>query len=393
MRLSQRARGISLSITLALDARAKALAEAGADVVNMSVGEPDFEAPQVARQAASERALGGPVRYTAAGGTPSLRKAIAAQLQRTRGITYTPADIVVCHSTKHALSGTVLAVVDPGDEVLLVLPAWVSYAEIVRVAGGRPVEVAPRADLGPDFEAIRRAITPRTRAVLLNTPSNPSGYVWSREEVAEIVQLAIQHDLWIVSDEIYRRLVYEGEPNVSPVEVDPAARERTVVLDGASKAYAMTGYRIGFAAGPRAVIDSVVALHSQLTGAPNAISQAAYQAAIESHDGEPPEVRAMAAEFDRRRRLVLAALERMGLPTPRPRGAFYTFSDVSPWLDERGSVGFCEDLLESQRLALVPGSAFGMDRYVRLSYAASIEQIEEALRRLDAFLRSRPRRS
>jgi aspartate aminotransferase len=393
MRLSQRARSISLSITLALDARAKALAEAGADVVNMSVGEPDFEAPQVAREAASRLALSGPVRYTAAAGTPALRKAIAAQLERTRGVAYSPADVVVCHSTKHALSGTVLALVDPGDEVLLLLPAWVSYAEIVRVAGGVPVDVPPRADLGPDFEAIRCAITPRTRAVLLNTPSNPSGYVWTRAEVAELVRLAAKHDLWIVSDEIYRRLVYEGEPNPSPIQVDPAARERTVVLDGASKAYAMTGYRIGFAAGPRAVVDSVIALHSQLTGAPNAISQAAYLAAIEARDGEPPEVRAMAAEFDRRRQLVLAALAELGLPTPRPRGAFYTFSDVAPWLDGRGSVGFCEDLLESQRLALVPGSAFGMDRFVRLSYATSIDQIEEAIRRLGAFLESRPRRS
>jgi aspartate aminotransferase len=392
MRLSQRASSIQLSITLALDAKAKALAEAGADVVNMSVGEPDFEAPEVARLAASRRALNGPVRYTAAAGTPELRKAIAGQLQRTRGATYSPAEVVVCHSTKHALSGAVLSLVDPGDEVLLLLPAWVSYAEIVRVAGGLPVEVPPRPDLGPDFAAIARAITPRTRAVLLNTPSNPTGYVWTRAEVADLARLAVKHDLWIVSDEIYRRLVYEGEPNVSPIEVDPRARERTVVLDGASKAYAMTGYRIGFAAGPRPVIDAVVALHSQLTGAPNAVSQTAYQAALEAEDGEPPEVRAMAAEFDRRRKLVLASLAELGLATPRPRGAFYAFCDVAPWLDARGSVGFCEDLLEAQRLALVPGSAFGMDRYVRLSYATSVPIIQEALRRLRAFLESRPKR-
>jgi aspartate aminotransferase len=346
----------------------------------------------VARKAAAERALRGPVRYTAAAGTPALRKAIAAQLERTRGVAYAPADVVVCHSTKHALSGSVLALVDPLDEVLLLLPAWVSYVEIVRVAGGTPIEVTPRADMGPDFDAIRRAITPRTKAVLLNSPSNPSGYVWTRAEVAEITRIAVEHDLWILSDEIYRRLVYEGEPNASPVEVDPRARERTIVLDGASKVYAMTGYRIGFAAGPRAVVDAVIALHSQLTGSPNAVSQAAYQAALEAPGGEPPEVAAMATEFDRRRRWLLEALAGLGLTTPRPRGAFYAFCDVSPWLDARGSVGFCEDLLETQRLALVPGSAFGLDTHVRLSYATALEQIEEAVRRLGAFLASRPRR-
>jgi aspartate aminotransferase len=391
MRLSQRASGITLSVTLALDAKAKALAEAGADVVNMSVGEPDFEAPEVARRAASERALRGPVRYTAAPGTPALRKAVASHLERTRGVAYAPQDVVVCHSTKHALSGTVLALVDPGDEVLLLLPAWVSYVEIVRVAGGVPVEVPARKDMGPDFEAVRRAITPRTKAVLLNSPSNPSGYVWSRDEVAEIVRIAAEHDLWIVSDEIYRRLVYEGEPNPSPVEVDPAARERTVLLDGASKAYAMTGYRIGFAAGPRALIDAIIALHSQLTGSPNALSQAAYQAALETGGGEPPEVAVMAAEFDRRRRFLLEGLAGLGLSTPLPRGAFYAFPDVSPWLDARGSIGFCEDLLEAERLALVPGAAFGIDSHVRLSYATSTEQIAEALRRLGRFLAARPR--
>jgi aspartate aminotransferase len=391
MKLSQRASSISLSVTLELDAKAKALAAAGVDVVNMSVGEPDFEAPEIARRAASERALRGPVRYTPPAGTPALRKAIAAHLEATRGVAYAPQDVVVCHSTKHALSGTVLALVDPGDEVLLLLPAWVSYMEIVKVAGGRPVEVPARPDMGPDLAAIRRAITPRTRAILLNSPSNPSGYVWSRQEIEEITRLAVEHDLWLVSDEIYRRLVYEGEPNPSPVQVDPAARARTIVLDGASKVYAMTGYRIGFAAGPREVIDAVAALHSQLTGSPNAVSQAAYQAALEAGGGEPPEVEAMAAEFDARRRVLLEQLAGLGLATPRPRGAFYAFTDVSPWLDERGSVGFCEDLLEARELALVPGAAFGVDTHVRLSYATSLDRIEEAVRRLGSFLAERPR--
>lgn len=389
MRLSQRAQGISLSVTLALDARAKALAAEGADVVNMSVGEPDFEAPRAAREAAAKRALEGPVRYTAAAGMPELRSAVATWLRRTRGVEYAPQQTVICHSTKHALSGSVLALVDAGDEVLLIDPAWVSYVEIVRVAGGVPVSVAPRADLGPDFAAIRAAITPRTRVVLVNSPSNPSGYVWTHAEVRELAALAREHDLWILSDEIYQRLIYEGEPHLSPAACGEDARARTIVLDGASKAYAMTGYRIGFAAGPREVIDSIIALHSQLTGAANTISQAAFRSVLEAPGGEPPEVAAMVAEFDTRRRVLLDGLAALGLSTPHPRGAFYAFPEVSRFLDQRGSVGFCEDLLEEQRLALVPGSAFGLDRHVRLSYATSLDQIAEALRRLGAFLATR----
>ena len=389
MRLSKRAQGISLSVTLALDARAKALAATGADVVNMSVGEPDFEAPAAAREAAARRALEGPVRYTAAAGMPELRRAVAGWLGRTRGVEFAPEQTVICHSTKHALSGAVLAVVDPGDEVLLLDPAWVSYVEIVRVAGGEPVAVAPRTDLGPDFAALRARITPRTRAVLVNSPSNPSGYVWTHAEVRELAALAREHDLWILSDEIYQRLIYEGEPPLSPAACGEDARERTIVLDGASKAYAMTGYRIGFAAGPRAVIDSIVALHSQLTGAANTISQTAFLAVLDAPGGEPPEVARMVAEFDRRRRVLLEGLAALGLNTPHPRGAFYAFPDVSPWLDGRGSVGFCEDLLEQQRLALVPGAAFGLDHHVRLSYATSLDKIQEALRRLGAFLGAR----
>ena len=389
MRLSQRAQGISLSITLALDARAKALAAQGADVVNMSVGEPDFEAPAAAREAAARRALEGPVRYTAAAGSPELRRAVATWLGRTRGVEYAPEQTVICHSTKHALSGAVLATVDAGDEVLLFDPAWVSYVEIVRVAGGVPVSVAPRADLGPDFDAIRAAITPRTRAVLLNSPSNPSGYVWTHAEVRELAALAREHDLWILSDEIYQRLIYSGEPHLSPASCGEDARERTIVLDGASKAFAMTGYRIGFAAGPRPVVDAIVALHSQLTGAANTISQSAFRAVLEAEGGEPPEVAAMVAEFDARRTVLLEGLAALGLTTPHPRGAFYAFPDVTPWLDERGSVGFCADLLEQQRLALVPGAAFGLDHHVRLSYATSQDQIAEALRRLGSFLAER----
>lgn len=381
MKLNARASNVSLSTTLALDARAQELIAAGHDVVNMTAGQPDFPAPE-AVQAAAERAVrGGKVRYTPASGRPSLRAAIAAELRTTRGVDYAPEDVVVCHSAKHALAGAFQTLVEPGDEVLLLLPAWVSYEEQIRFAGGTPVGVRPRRDGGPDLDALRRAVTGRTKGLLLNSPCNPSGYVLTRAEVEALVALAEEHDLWIVSDEIYQRLIYEGDPNVSPAAV--GARERTLIVDGASKAYAMTGYRIGFAAGPREVVSGIGRLHSQLTGCPNAISQDAYEAALTV---EPPELGTMRAEFDRRRRLLLEGLERMGLHVLRPRGAFYAFVDVSPALDERGSTGFCEDLLERENLAIVPGSAFGMDDYVRFSYAVSVERVQEALARLERFL-------
>jgi aspartate aminotransferase len=390
MRPNQRVSSLALSTTIALDSRAKQLIAEGRDVINMSVGEPDFDAPEVVQAAATKMVRSGKVRYTPAEGALSLRKAVATHIQETRGVGYTPAEITICHSAKHALSGAALALVEPGDEVLLLLPAWVSYVEIVRFAGGVPVSVEPRPDLGPDMAALRRAITKKTRGLMINSPCNPSGYVMTQAEVRAITELAREHDLWIISDEIYKRLVYEGEPNFSPASAGPDARERTVIVDGASKSYAMTGYRIGYLAAPREIAAAVARLHSQLTGCPNAISQAAFEAALTA---EPKEVAAMCAEFDKRRRVIIAGLRALGLETPWPRGAFYAFPDVTPWLDRRGSAGLCEDLLEEQNLAVVPGSAFGIEHCVRLSYATSIETIEKALARFGAFLAARKKHS
>ncbi len=384
VRPGSRVSSLAFSATLALDARAKDLESAGVDVISMAVGEPDFETPRAAQLAAIEAIEHDRARYTPVAGTSGLRRAIAANLKATRGLDYDPAkEIAVCHSAKHALSGALIVLIEPGDEILMLNPAWGSYPEIVRYAEGVPTNVAPRPDMGPDFDAIEGGITPRSRGVLLNSPNNPTGYVWTRAEIERLAELCERHDLWILSDEIYRRLVYEGERNTSPAQVSPRARERTVIVDGASKTFAMTGYRIGFLAAPAPIASAVATLHSQLTGCPNAISQAAFERALSS---EPPEVGRMAAEFDRRRQFLLSGLEDLGLRTPRPRGAFYAFPDVSPWLDERGSAGFSEDLLESQALVVVPGSVFGADRHVRLSYATSMEKIATALERLRMFL-------
>lgn len=383
MRPNRRTAELAGSPTLALDARAKELRARGVDVVNMAVGEPDFDAPE-AVQAAAERAVrGGDVRYTPPAGRPSLRAAIAAHLTETRGVPFAADEIAVTHSAKHALSHALLALVEPDDEILLPDPIWSSYVEQIQFAGGVPVHAPPRPDLGPDFDALARASGPRTRGIMINSPSNPSGFVWSDEDMAQLVAFAEERDLWIVSDEIYRRLVYEGPPAGSPTQVSPAGRARTVIVDGASKSYAMTGYRIGFLAGDRAVIRAVVNLQSQLSGCPNAVSQAGYEAALVA---EPAEVAAMVRAFEERRRVLLDGLTALGLETPVPRGAFYAFPSVAPYVDERGSSGFCEDLLEDQALALVPGAVFGMDSHVRLSYATSLTNVREALARLGRFL-------
>ena len=388
MRFARRIDRIQPSITLALDERAKTMRAAGRDVISMAVGEPDFAAPELVQAAAIEKVKSGDVRYTAAAGTPSLRKAVAEHLTATRGAAYAADEIAICHSAKHALSGAIFALVDEGDEVLIPLPAWASYFDIVRVAGGTAVLVPPVPGGGvrPDLAALARAVTPRTRAVMINSPNNPSGYVFTRADLEGVVRLAIERDLWIVSDEIYRALVYEGGEAASPVALSKEARARTVIIDGASKSYAMTGYRIGYLAGPKPVAAAVAKLHSQTTGSPNAVSQHAFEAALRR---TPPEQEIMRKAFGERREFLLAGLAELGLPAERPLGAFYVFPDVSAHLDARGSVGFCEDLLESQGLALVPGVAFGVDTHVRLSYALDLAGIREALRRLGVFLATR----
>lgn len=386
MRPNQRVSGIAFSATLALEARAKELAAKGVDVISMAVGEPDFDAPQAVQHAAERAVHGGNVRYTPVAGTPGLRAAIARHLSATRGVPFGPEHVTVCHSAKHALSGTLLSIVEPGDEVLLLLPAWGSYVDQVTFAGGKPVEVPPRPDCGPDLERIAAAVGPRTKGIMLNSPSNPSGYVWTPEEMEALGALALEHDLWLLSDEIYRRLVYEGPPNPSPASVNEDVRKRTIVVDGASKTFAMTGYRIGYAAAEPEIAGAIARLQSQLTGCPNAISQAAFEAALTE---EPPEVAAMVREFDARRKVLVEGLRDLGLETPWPRGAFYAFPRVTPFLDERGSAGFGEDLLEDQALAIVPGAVFGMDEHVRLSYATSLDKVRTALERLGAFLERR----
>lgn len=383
MRLTQRSKRLELSVTLALASRAKRMRAEGRDVVSMAVGEPDFPAPPAAQAAAVERIRSGDVRYTPAAGAPELRATIARHLTETRGVPYEPDQVAVCHSAKHALTAAFLALAEEGDEILVPLPAWVSYFEILKVGGSTSVEIPCHPDCRPDLDALERSIGPNTRAVLFNTPNNPSGVVWSREEVERLTALAVAHDLTLVSDEIYRELTYDGARNTSPVEAHPRGAEVTAIIDGASKAFAMTGYRIGYVAGPRPLIDAVVRLNSQMTGAPNTVSQAAYKAAIEA---PPQALDNMRATFAERRQFLVTELRAMGFSVPEPRGAFYCFPNVSSVLRGRSSVQFCEQLLEAEALALIPGSAFGLDAHVRFSYATDLDNIKEALVRFRRFV-------
>ncbi|MEM8713009.1 MAG: pyridoxal phosphate-dependent aminotransferase [Planctomycetota bacterium] len=389
MELSRAAQGLSGSATLALAAAAKEMAAAGRDVINMAVGEPDFDAPLAARDAAHAAIDSGQVKYTPAAGLPSLRKTLSSSLGEARGITIDPQEVVVCHSAKHALSHALLALVDPGDEVLLLAPVWGSYDEQVLFAGGRPVHAAPLpgGTCAPDLDAIARAVTPATKGIMLTTPNNPSGYVWTEDEIDRLCRLVIDRDLWLLSDEIYARLVFDGARHVSPLSHSPEMAERTLLVDGASKVFAMTGYRIGALVAPPTVAKAVANIQSQLSGCPNYLSQRAWEACLSE---EPPEVSAMVEEFDRRRRVIQEGLEALGLQGPTPRGAFYAFPNLSAYFGEGGdAIAFCADLLDAEALATVPGSVFGAPDHVRFSYALAEPRVREALERLGRFLKER----
>lgn len=392
--LSRRARELEPSATVALDTRAKELIAAGVDVVNLTVGEPDQDTPPAAREGAIAAIGNGMTKYTATAGTPALREAIAASLERECGVRYAPGEIVVSTGAKQSLYNAMMVLVDPGDEILIPAPYWVSYPEMVRMAGGTPVFVEGDPELGHKMPvgAMRAAIGPRTRGLVLNNPTNPTGAVYTRDELEAIVDLALERGLFIVSDEIYRRLTYGGADAVSVASLSPEARRATVTVNGFSKAYAMTGWRLGYAAAEPAVARAMADLQSQVTSGASSISQEAGRAALGAGDGP---LRDMVRQFDERRRYVLGRLEAM--PGMRvvaaPEGAFYVFPDVSGCLGRRvggvevaDAAGLAAVLLEHARVAVVPGEAFGAPGHLRLSYATSMDRLEEGMNRIESAL-------
>jgi aspartate aminotransferase len=366
------------------------------DVISFGAGEPDFDTPARIKVAAVRALEAGHTKYTEVGGIPELRAAVCAKFKRDQGLDYEPADVLVSVGAKHTLYNLAVALLDPGDEVLVPSPYWVSYPEQVRLVGAVPVAVetseATGFDLDPD--RLRAAVTPRTKLVVVNSPNNPTGAVFSRAALEAVARLAVERGLWVVSDECYEALTFEGR-HVSIAQLDPAVKARTVVVNTCSKAYAMTGWRIGYAAGPRELIRAMTDVQSQVTSNPASVAQ---WAAVEALTGPQDDVARMAAEFDRRRRLIVDGLNALpGVRCVMPRGAFYAFANVSGLFGRvvpdtgrklGGSADVTEFLLEHARVAVVPGVDFGSDAHVRLSYATSAELIREGLARMEAAIRT-----
>ena len=392
--ISEKCRNIHPSVTLAIDARAKQLRAMGLDVIGFGAGEPDFDTPRYIKSAARDALDAGMTKYTPVAGTVELRTEIQQKLLRDNGLDYELADIIVSSGAKQCLFNALSAILDPGDEVLLPSPCWVSYPEMVRMAGGVPVMVKGDEANGflVDADALRPHVTERTKALILNSPNNPSGSVCSRALLEGIAALAVEKQFYVISDEIYEKLIYDGEANVSIASLGDEIRAQTIVVNGVSKSYAMTGWRIGYAAGPKAVIRAMTAFQSHSTSNPNSIAQ--HAAAVALTNGEKF-MHDSLVEFDARRRLMHQLISEIpGLSAALPKGAFYMMLNISALIGKslngraiRGSDDFAEMLLESQKVAVVPARAFGDDRYVRLSYATSRDKITLGLARIAEFVK------
>ena len=395
--LAERLKTLAPSSTLAVQAKAKALRAQGVDVISFGAGEPDFDTPERIKAAAVEAMRRGQTKYTEVGGIAELRAAVCAKFKRDQGLDYAPDEVLVSCGAKHTLYNMVVALLNPGDEMLVPSPFWVSYPEQARLVGGVPVPVETQERTGFDLDPdrVRAAVTPRTRVIILNSPNNPTGAVFSREALAEVARLAVEQDLVLVSDECYEPLTFEGR-HVSVASLGPEVKARTLVINTCSKAYAMTGWRIGYCGGPRALVRAMTDVQSQVTSNPTSIAQ---WAAVEALSGPQDEVAKMAGEFDRRRHLIVGGLNALpGVACVMPKGAFYAFANVSglfgrTWKGREtttrlaGSLDVAAFLLEEARVAVVPGLDFGSDAHVRLSYATSDALIREGLARMDAAIR------
>ncbi|MDJ0635839.1 MAG: pyridoxal phosphate-dependent aminotransferase [Xenococcaceae cyanobacterium MO_188.B29] len=384
MKLAGRVSQVSPSLTLAIAAKAKAMKAEGIDVCSFSAGEPDFPTPEHICAAAKQALDEGKTRYGPAAGEPQLRKAIAKKLQIHNNLDYQAENIIVTNGGKYSLYNFIQAFIETGDEVIIPAPYWLSYPEMVKLADGKPVIVNTWAENNYRItpEQLKQAITPQTKLFILNSPSNPTGTVYTPEEIRTLAKIIIDHDLWVVSDEIYENILYDDMKHLSIGAVSPEIFERTVTCNGFAKSYSMTGWRIGYAAAPVEIIKAMTKIQGHSTSNVCTFAQYGAIAALESSQAC---VKEMLAAFAQRREVIYQGIQ--GIPKlncPKPDGAFYVFVDISA--TGLKSLEFCDRLLESQQVAAIPGIAFGADNCIRLSYATDMQTIKKGLERLDKFV-------
>lgn len=394
MYLSKRVKAIKPSPTLAIDAKAKALRQQGIDIISFGTGEPDFDTPDNIKEAAVSAIKSGYTKYCPVSGSPEIKKAVIDKFKRDNGLDYEPAEIIVSCGAKHSLYNIFQTIIDDGDEVIIAAPYWVSYTDMVILAGGKPVIVNTDDKNGFKMTpgTLAKAITSKTKAVVLNSPSNPTGSMYGFDELKAIAAVCLKHNILIISDEIYEKLVFCGAQFFSIASVSPEAKALTIVVNGVSKAFSMTGWRIGYAAGNKDIISAMAKIQSQSTSNPASIS---LKAAVEALNGRQDTVEMMRAEFEKRRNYITERLNNMeGISCFKPDGAFYVFPNVSKLMGKTFSgkrinddMEFADYLLEKAKIAVVPGLCFGAEGYMRLSYAASIEMIEEGMNRLQEAIK------
>lgn len=396
MNFSSKAERISPSITLALDAKAKKLRADGVDVIGFGAGEPDFNTPSNIQDAAIAAIKEGKTKYTTTSGIQELKEAIVDKFKNDNNLSYSASQIIVSTGAKQCLANAFQAILNPGDEVIIPVPYWVSYPELVKLSDGIPVFVEAKEQDGFKYtiDALKRAITDKSKAIIINSPNNPTGTVYTKDELAEIAEFSKQNNLIIISDEIYEKLIYCDEKHISIAELSQDSYERTIVINGLSKSYAMTGWRIGYAAaGNEKIIKLMTNIQSHVTSNPNSVTQ---YASVEALSGNQNTIEYMVGEFRKRRDYMVQRINRMKhVSCLMPSGAFYVMINISKVLNMNyedkpigTSLKFSELLLDRERVAVIPGSAFGVDNYVRLSYATSIENIEKGLDRIQHFLES-----
>lgn len=386
MKLAARVSKVTPSLTLAIAAKAKAMKAEGIDVCSFSAGEPDFDTPAHIKAAAAQALESGKTKYGPAAGEPKLREAIAHKLKTENGLDYQSGNVIVTNGGKHSLFNLMVALIDPGDEVIIPAPYWLSYPEMVTLVGGNPVIVTTEGANGYKItpEQLRQAITPKTKLFVLNSPSNPTGMVYTLDEIKALAQVVVDADIFVVSDEIYEKILYDGAKHISIGSLGREIFNRTFISNGFAKGYSMTGWRVGYLAGPGEIIGAACTIQGHSTSNVCTFAQYGAIAALESSQDC---VESMRRAFAQRRQVMLHRINAIpGLSCAKPDGAFYLFPDIS--LTGLKSLEFCNALLEARQVAVIPGMAFGADNNIRLSYATDMTTIEKGMDRLEKFVSS-----